>query len=197
MHIGRIQFLYAIRPISRVAPVFIRLLSLSLYHRPDTVALYSGCTPGKRRAWFLPDDRHTASLVGLCGGWRHTRTKLHYTLMDPMLLVPADAVLKPEPSTPIPNDALSKNMSTPIESFISTSLSNSNIQPPSISNTVRDSKQNSKIQDTSEEEDMITYDVEEDDLETHPDLMEKIGKQYWRGSSLLNPTREMEKKISQ
>ncbi|GFW30218.1 uncharacterized protein TNCV_3067701 [Trichonephila clavipes] len=30
---------------------------------------------GKRRAWFLPDDRHTASLVGLRGGWRHARTK--------------------------------------------------------------------------------------------------------------------------
>ncbi|GFV17080.1 hypothetical protein TNCV_198881 [Trichonephila clavipes] len=38
--------------------------------RPDTVALYSGCTPGKRRDWFLPDDQHTASLVGLRGGWR-------------------------------------------------------------------------------------------------------------------------------
>ncbi|GFW31865.1 uncharacterized protein TNCV_5040341 [Trichonephila clavipes] len=44
--------------------------------RPDAVVLYSGCTPGKRRAWFLPDDRHTASLVGLRGGWRHSRTKL-------------------------------------------------------------------------------------------------------------------------
>ncbi|GFW67581.1 uncharacterized protein TNCV_3392521 [Trichonephila clavipes] len=44
--------------------------------RPDAVALYSGCTLGKRRAWFLPDDRHTASLVGLRGGWRHARTKL-------------------------------------------------------------------------------------------------------------------------
>ncbi|GFU71539.1 uncharacterized protein TNCV_4310351 [Trichonephila clavipes] len=31
--------------------------------RPDAVALYSGCTSGKRRAWFLPDDRHTASLL--------------------------------------------------------------------------------------------------------------------------------------
>ncbi|GFT09212.1 hypothetical protein TNCV_4106361 [Trichonephila clavipes] len=29
--------------------------------RPDAVALYSGCTPGKSRAWFC----HTASLVGL------------------------------------------------------------------------------------------------------------------------------------
>ncbi|GFX39995.1 uncharacterized protein TNCV_2647581 [Trichonephila clavipes] len=42
--------------------------------RPDAVALYSGCTSGKRRAWFLPDD--TASLVGLRSGWRHDRTKL-------------------------------------------------------------------------------------------------------------------------
>ncbi|GFS55647.1 uncharacterized protein TNCV_131611 [Trichonephila clavipes] len=43
--------------------------------RPFAVALYSGCTPGKRRAWFLPDDRHTASLVELRGGWRHARRK--------------------------------------------------------------------------------------------------------------------------
>ncbi|GFV12619.1 uncharacterized protein TNCV_4425721 [Trichonephila clavipes] len=43
---------------------------------PEAEALYSGCSPGKRRAWFLPDDRHTASLVGLRGGWRHARTKL-------------------------------------------------------------------------------------------------------------------------
>ncbi|GFW96497.1 putative RNA-directed DNA polymerase from transposon BS [Trichonephila clavipes] len=45
--------------------------------RSDAVALYSACTPGKRHAWFLPDDRHTASLVGLRGGWRHARTKLY------------------------------------------------------------------------------------------------------------------------
>ncbi|GFX60465.1 uncharacterized protein TNCV_1181841 [Trichonephila clavipes] len=57
--------------------------------RPDAVALYSGCTPGKRRAWCLPDDRHTASLVGIRGGWRHVRTKLFLALMDPMLLCPA------------------------------------------------------------------------------------------------------------
>ncbi|GFX62116.1 uncharacterized protein TNCV_2228421 [Trichonephila clavipes] len=36
--------------------------------RPDAVVLYSECTSGKRRAWYLPDDRHTASLVGLRGG---------------------------------------------------------------------------------------------------------------------------------
>ncbi|GFV45655.1 uncharacterized protein TNCV_3323741 [Trichonephila clavipes] len=46
--------------------------------RPDAVALYSGCTSGKRRAWFLPDDRHTASLVGLRGGWRHARMKFFF-----------------------------------------------------------------------------------------------------------------------
>ncbi|GFT03567.1 hypothetical protein TNCV_2986821 [Trichonephila clavipes] len=43
--------------------------------RPDSVVLYSECTSGKRRAWYLPDDRHTASLVGLRGGWRHSRMK--------------------------------------------------------------------------------------------------------------------------
>ncbi|GFU75287.1 uncharacterized protein TNCV_4755461 [Trichonephila clavipes] len=43
--------------------------------RPDAVALCSGCTSGKRHAWFLPDDRHTASLVGLRSGWRHARMK--------------------------------------------------------------------------------------------------------------------------
>ncbi|GFW89346.1 uncharacterized protein TNCV_3966361 [Trichonephila clavipes] len=41
----------------------------------DVVALYSGCTPGKHRAWVLPDDQYTASLVGLRGGWRHARRK--------------------------------------------------------------------------------------------------------------------------
>ncbi|GFW03922.1 uncharacterized protein TNCV_2050381 [Trichonephila clavipes] len=44
---------------------------------PDAIVLYSGCTPGsKRRFWYLPDDRHTASLVGLRGGWSHARTKM-------------------------------------------------------------------------------------------------------------------------
>ncbi|GFS75693.1 hypothetical protein TNCV_3424421 [Trichonephila clavipes] len=34
----------------------------------------------------------------------------------------------------------------------------------------------------TDEEDMITYDVEEE-FEPNPDLVEKDGKQYWRGSS--------------
>ncbi|GFW49936.1 putative RNA-directed DNA polymerase from transposon X-element [Trichonephila clavipes] len=42
--------------------------------RTGAVALYSGWTPGKHRAWFLLDDLHIASLVGLRGGWRHART---------------------------------------------------------------------------------------------------------------------------
>ncbi|GFW26546.1 uncharacterized protein TNCV_1164801 [Trichonephila clavipes] len=64
--------------------------------RPDAVVLYSGCTPGKRRAWHLPDDRHTASLVRLRGGWRHARTKLCCTLMDPMLLCPGKGLVLPK-----------------------------------------------------------------------------------------------------
>ncbi|GFW09723.1 uncharacterized protein TNCV_867861 [Trichonephila clavipes] len=35
----------------------------SLDPLPDAVALYSGCTPGKRRAWFLPDDRQLPLLL--------------------------------------------------------------------------------------------------------------------------------------
>ncbi|GFY01032.1 uncharacterized protein TNCV_1364371 [Trichonephila clavipes] len=46
--------------------------------RPDAVALHSECTSGKRRAWYLPDDRHTDSLVELRGGWRHARMKMFF-----------------------------------------------------------------------------------------------------------------------
>ncbi|GFW77653.1 uncharacterized protein TNCV_133441 [Trichonephila clavipes] len=63
--------------------------------RPDAVALYSGCTPGKRRAWLLPDDRHTAPLVGLRGRWRHARMKLCYASMDPMQLSPGKDLVLP------------------------------------------------------------------------------------------------------
>ncbi|GFU43455.1 putative RNA-directed DNA polymerase from transposon X-element [Trichonephila clavipes] len=64
--------------------------------RPDAVALYSGCTLGKRRAWFLPDDRHTASLVGLRGGWRHARMKFLRVFMDPLLLCPGGVISEPD-----------------------------------------------------------------------------------------------------
>ncbi|GFX63624.1 uncharacterized protein TNCV_2005531 [Trichonephila clavipes] len=52
-------------------------------------------TYSNRRAWYFPDDRHTASLVGLRGGWRHARTKLCFTLMDPMLLCPGKGLILP------------------------------------------------------------------------------------------------------
>ncbi|GFW61267.1 putative RNA-directed DNA polymerase from transposon BS [Trichonephila clavipes] len=57
----------------------------------------------------------------------------------------AATVLQPEPPIPMSNSVLSNNMFIPIESssIVSTFLSN-DIQPPSTSNTVRDSKQNSK-----------------------------------------------------
>ncbi|GFU41029.1 uncharacterized protein TNCV_4645991 [Trichonephila clavipes] len=34
-----------------------------LDNRPDAVVLFSGCTSGKRRAWFLPDDRQMPPLL--------------------------------------------------------------------------------------------------------------------------------------
>ncbi|GFV21134.1 RNA-directed DNA polymerase from mobile element jockey [Trichonephila clavipes] len=135
----------------------------------------------------------------------------------------AAAVLQPGPPIPMSNDILSNNMFTPIESSsnVPTSLSN-DIQPPSTSSTVRDSKQNSKtgirkrkkeflkkLNDekieikmapyrpktpaptdyTTDEEDIITYDVEKDELEQRPNLVQKDGRQYWKGSLLLTPTR--------
>ncbi|GFW36009.1 hypothetical protein TNCV_4928731 [Trichonephila clavipes] len=66
--------------------------------RTDAVALYSGCTPGKRSAWFLPNDRHTASLVGFCGGWRHARTKFFSAHMDPNRLCPCKGPVFPNPN---------------------------------------------------------------------------------------------------
>ncbi|GFW23851.1 uncharacterized protein TNCV_945361 [Trichonephila clavipes] len=71
------------------------LLVYPLDPHPDAVSLYSGCTLGKRRAWYLPDDRHTASLVRLRGGWRQDRMKLFFTLMDPMLLFPGKGLVLP------------------------------------------------------------------------------------------------------
>ncbi|GFT29390.1 uncharacterized protein TNCV_757461 [Trichonephila clavipes] len=63
-------------------------------HR-DAVSLYSGCTLGKRRAWYLPDDRHTAFFAELRRGWRHVRMKLFFFLMDPMLLCPDKGLVLP------------------------------------------------------------------------------------------------------
>ncbi|GFY14883.1 uncharacterized protein TNCV_234331 [Trichonephila clavipes] len=63
--------------------------------RPDTVVLYSGCTSGKRHAWYLRDYRHTASLVGLRGGWRHSRMKTISLFMDPGILCPGKGLVLP------------------------------------------------------------------------------------------------------
>ncbi|GFX25467.1 uncharacterized protein TNCV_1998681 [Trichonephila clavipes] len=85
---------------------------------PDAVSLYSGCTLGKHRAWVLPDDRHTASLVELRGGWRHARTKFVSRLW--IQVCPGKGLVLPtlnvdEISTnsrflliPLPNNELSK-----------------------------------------------------------------------------------------
>ncbi|GFS77019.1 hypothetical protein TNCV_3756651 [Trichonephila clavipes] len=45
---------------------------------------------GKRRTWFLPDHRHTASLVGLRGGWRHARMKFFTRIYGSNAAVPGE-----------------------------------------------------------------------------------------------------------
>ncbi|GFV33849.1 hypothetical protein TNCV_1820361 [Trichonephila clavipes] len=60
-----------------LSPIEVSAVDKGIYPLdPDAEALYSGCTQGKRRTWVLPDDRPTASLVGLLGGWRHARMKI-------------------------------------------------------------------------------------------------------------------------
>ncbi|GFW07125.1 hypothetical protein TNCV_3693201 [Trichonephila clavipes] len=54
----------------------------------DAVPLYSGCTLGQRCAWFLPDDRHTVSLVGLRGGWRHAIKNISFHAYGSYAAVP-------------------------------------------------------------------------------------------------------------
>ncbi|GFT52198.1 putative RNA-directed DNA polymerase from transposon BS [Trichonephila clavipes] len=49
----------------------------------------------KRRAWYLPDDWHTAFLVGLRGGWRHSRMKTISIFMDPEILCPGKGLVLP------------------------------------------------------------------------------------------------------
>ncbi|GFX73334.1 uncharacterized protein TNCV_4206841 [Trichonephila clavipes] len=66
----------------RVSPEDKGCRAYPLGPHPHAVGRYPRCTPGKPRAWFLPDDRHNASLVGLRGGWRHARTKLLFTHID-------------------------------------------------------------------------------------------------------------------
>ncbi|GFW95638.1 RNase H domain-containing protein [Trichonephila clavipes] len=66
-----------------------------LDHHPDAVSLYSGCTLGKRCAWYLPHDRHTVSLVGLRGGWRHARMNFFLAPIDPHMLCPGKGIVLP------------------------------------------------------------------------------------------------------
>ncbi|GFU88294.1 uncharacterized protein TNCV_846871 [Trichonephila clavipes] len=82
--------------------------------RPDAVALYSGCTPGKRRAWFLPDDRHTASLAGLRGRWRHARTKLFTRIYGSNAAVPG--------SSNLPNTVKAGYLNCKIRPYVPNSL---------------------------------------------------------------------------
>ncbi|GFU13337.1 uncharacterized protein TNCV_3843311 [Trichonephila clavipes] len=71
------------------------LLSLKRFHPFRHIPAQA---PTDADVWVsaVPDDRHTASLVGLRGGWRHARTKLCYTLMDSMLLCPGKGLVLPK-----------------------------------------------------------------------------------------------------
>ncbi|GFV48867.1 hypothetical protein TNCV_1043171 [Trichonephila clavipes] len=53
---------------------------------PDAVSLYSGCTPGKRRAWFCQMTGTLPPMLDSVVGGGTPGKKLFYTLMDPMLL---------------------------------------------------------------------------------------------------------------
>ncbi|GFV06215.1 uncharacterized protein TNCV_3781621 [Trichonephila clavipes] len=64
--------------------------------RPDAVALYSGCTLGKGRAWYLSDDRHTASLVRLRGGWSYARKKMFTRTYGSNAAVPGGVISEPD-----------------------------------------------------------------------------------------------------
>ncbi|GFV02317.1 hypothetical protein TNCV_2354931 [Trichonephila clavipes] len=59
----------------------------------DAVVLYSGCTPGKLRACVLPDDWHTASLVGLRGGWRPRQDEVVFRAYGSNAAVPGSPKL--------------------------------------------------------------------------------------------------------
>ncbi|GFY20692.1 hypothetical protein TNCV_1119261 [Trichonephila clavipes] len=66
---------------------------------PDAVALYSGWTPGKRRAWVLSDDWHT--LVGLRVS---TSTQAN-------LLTSTSSTASTQPNVPLINTATAKSNS--------------------------------------------------------------------------------------
>ncbi|GFV06902.1 hypothetical protein TNCV_2916621 [Trichonephila clavipes] len=90
----------------------------------------------------------------------------------------AAAVLQPGPPIPMSNDILSNNMLTSIESSSNVSTSLSNDIQPLLHPVLR--KTSSPTDYTTDEEDIITYDVEEDEIEQHPNLVEKDGRQYWK-----------------
>ncbi|GFT71243.1 uncharacterized protein TNCV_3002351 [Trichonephila clavipes] len=101
--------------------------------RPDDVALYSGCTPGKRRAWFLPDDRHPASLFGLRGGGRHARTNVFTLTYGSNTAVPGSP--KVNSLTPISQTYSQAAKCAPLTLLQSSSLPKPIISPsiPSVS----------------------------------------------------------------
>ncbi|GFT41768.1 hypothetical protein TNCV_4708231 [Trichonephila clavipes] len=56
------------------------ILYYESYLPTDNPSIVLTTIKSKCRAWLLPDDRYTVSLVGLRGGWRHARPKLFLRL---------------------------------------------------------------------------------------------------------------------
>ncbi|GFV06229.1 putative RNA-directed DNA polymerase from transposon BS [Trichonephila clavipes] len=132
------------------------------------------------------------------------------TISEPPHLIPVSDTLLSTTSnmfTPIETSS----------SIISASTSNSSIQPPSASST-QNLKKKSKFRDrkrkkevlksiidikmaqhrprkpapveySTNEEDTIVYDVEENEIESNPDYVRKDEKTFFRGSLLLTPNR--------
>ncbi|GFU70955.1 hypothetical protein TNCV_3349781 [Trichonephila clavipes] len=75
---------------------------------PDAVVVYPGYTPGKRRTWLLPVDRHTAFRVGLRGRWSHVRMKTT-SLLWIQICRALQVVMNPStPTVSLPNNEMSK-----------------------------------------------------------------------------------------
>ncbi|GFT82721.1 uncharacterized protein TNCV_1784591 [Trichonephila clavipes] len=64
--------------------------------RPDAVALYSGCTPGKRRAWFCQMTGTLPPLLdSVVGGGGTPKRSYLRVLMDPNMLCPGKSLVLP------------------------------------------------------------------------------------------------------
>ncbi|GFT66137.1 hypothetical protein TNCV_2009551 [Trichonephila clavipes] len=131
--------------------------------RPDAVQLYSGCTPSKRRAWFLPDDRHMPpTLDSVVGGGTASATSnslstsVQSSLSNKAVSSFAGSMFSPlsaEISSVFETSTSSSTISP--TSKASASPSNLDVQTPSASTTTHYSKQNSKTRTRKRKKELL------------------------------------------